>query len=201
VGGLNNRTNERDVAAAFSKCGRIREIAMKTGFCFVEFEDTYDAAAAVRRMNGSEICGSRVRVQHSRARGAGPTPGEGKCYNCGKDGHWARECPDGDMSDKCYLCGDSGHMQRDCKSKGARRRRSRSPRSGSKEKRSRSRSKSRSPVPEVPKNGDVAVDVEGRSEDVELADTPKEDKPNTAAEAVEVSETREEVQPEERVSE
>jgi len=193
VGGLNNRTNERDVVAAFSKCGRIREIAMKKGFCFVEFKDNYEALAAVRRLNGAEINGARVRVQHSRAR-----PGEGKCFHCGKDGHWARECPDGDMSDKCYHCGDSGHLRRDCKSKGGRRRRSRSPGTGSKG--GRSRSKSRSPVQEVAKNGDVAVDVEGLSEDIELVEIPKEDKPETAGEVSGTPENKE-VPPEEKPSE
>jgi len=185
VGGLSDRTTENDVDVAFSKFGRIREIALKTGFCFVEFEEVGDAMTAVRRMNGSEIAGVRVRVQHSRARGAGPTPGEGKCYNCGTDGHWARECPDGDMSDKCYLCGENGHMQRDCTKKGGRRPRkgrSRSPRGDSKGgDRSRSRSKSRSPVREIAKNGDVAIDVEANIEDVELPDNPKEDKPVTPA--------------------
>jgi hypothetical protein len=43
VGGLSYRARERDVERYFKKFGRIRDVSMKNGYCFLEFEDARDA--------------------------------------------------------------------------------------------------------------------------------------------------------------
>lgn len=42
------------------------EIDLKNGYGFVEFEDNRDADDAVYELNGKELCGERVIVEHAR---------------------------------------------------------------------------------------------------------------------------------------
>ncbi|KYB29603.1 serine-arginine protein 55 isoform X2 [Tribolium castaneum] len=66
VGGLTYRVRERDIEKFFRKYGRIKEVAMKNGFAFVEFDDYRDADDAVYELNGKELLGERVSVERAR---------------------------------------------------------------------------------------------------------------------------------------
>uniref|UniRef100_A0A1B6M4Z8 RRM domain-containing protein n=1 Tax=Graphocephala atropunctata TaxID=36148 RepID=A0A1B6M4Z8_9HEMI len=66
VGGLTYRVRERDLERFFRKYGRIKEVAMKNGFAFVEFDDHRDADDAVYELNGKELLGERVSVEKAR---------------------------------------------------------------------------------------------------------------------------------------
>jgi len=63
VGRLPYRAKERDLEDFFYKYGRLRDVIIKNGFAFVEFEDPRDAEEAAHYMNGKELCGERVIVE------------------------------------------------------------------------------------------------------------------------------------------
>ncbi|KAL1210865.1 Serine/arginine-rich splicing factor RS2Z32 [Cardamine amara subsp. amara] len=162
VGHLSSRTRTRDVERLFSKYGRVRDVDMKRDFAFVDFSDPRDADDARYRLDGRDFDGSRIVVEFAKGipRGSGsreisssrgPPPGSGRCFNCGLDGHWAKDCTAGDWKNKCYRCGDRGHIERNCKNSPKKLKRdqsySRSPvrsRSPPRRRRNRSRSRSRS---------------------------------------------------------
>ncbi|KAJ8924373.1 hypothetical protein NQ315_007169 [Exocentrus adspersus] len=66
VGGLTNKIRERDLEKFFRKYGRIKEVSMKNGYAFVEFDDHRDADDAVYELNGKELLGDRVTVERAR---------------------------------------------------------------------------------------------------------------------------------------
>jgi len=76
VGNLPLDVKERELDDVFYKCGRIVDIDMKMpprppGFAFIEFESSYDADEAVKRRDGYDFDGYRLRVEIARGRGGG----------------------------------------------------------------------------------------------------------------------------------
>jgi len=46
--------------------GRVREVVLKTGYAFVEFDDRRDADDAVYELNGKDLLGERIVIEHAR---------------------------------------------------------------------------------------------------------------------------------------
>jgi len=66
VGNLPSGCRERDLEKFFKNYGRIFDILIKQGFGFVEFDDHRDADDAVYELNGKDLMGERVSVEHAR---------------------------------------------------------------------------------------------------------------------------------------
>lgn len=54
---------ERDIDYEFKRFGPIKNVQMKRGYAFVEYEDHRDAEDAIREMDGAKIEGQRIVVQ------------------------------------------------------------------------------------------------------------------------------------------
>jgi len=66
LGNLSYDTGERDIEKFLKGYGRIRNISVKEGFGFAEFDDRRDADDAVKDLDGKDLDGRRVRVEHTR---------------------------------------------------------------------------------------------------------------------------------------
>ncbi|KAK5645396.1 hypothetical protein RI129_006696 [Pyrocoelia pectoralis] len=66
VGGLPYRTTERDLERFFRGYGHMRDVLIKNGYGFVEFDDYRDADDAVYELNGKKLLGERVTVERAR---------------------------------------------------------------------------------------------------------------------------------------
>jgi len=66
IGNLAKDVREKDVERKFEKYGRIRDVLVKYGYGFVEFDDARDADDAVHGMDGRDLLGERVQVEIAR---------------------------------------------------------------------------------------------------------------------------------------
>lgn len=66
VGRLPNNARERDVERFFKGYGSIREVILKNGYGFVEFDDLRDAEDAVDDLNGKDLMGERLIIEHAK---------------------------------------------------------------------------------------------------------------------------------------
>lgn len=68
IGGLSEDANRYDLEDAFTKFGPVKNVWVARrppGFAFVEMEDARDAEDAARGLDGTRVCGSRVKVEMS----------------------------------------------------------------------------------------------------------------------------------------
>jgi len=63
IRGFSRRTTRDDLKDAFRKYGKIREVQLKNGYAFIEYDDYYDAEEAADRMHGKSLDGYRLTVE------------------------------------------------------------------------------------------------------------------------------------------
>ncbi|KAG0283851.1 serine arginine-rich splicing factor [Linnemannia gamsii] len=66
LGHLSRDASDRDIEQLFKNCGHIREVTLKNGFGFVDFDDSKDADNAVHDFHGKDFLGERLVVEIAR---------------------------------------------------------------------------------------------------------------------------------------
>jgi len=95
VGNISDNCKADDLRQLFAKYGKVDECDIVKNFGFVHMSDEDESKVAIEALNGSEFQGVKITVEasHSKVRPKPGMGGKGKCYRCGKSGHWSKECP------------------------------------------------------------------------------------------------------------
>jgi arginine/serine-rich splicing factor 7 len=135
VGDLPRDAEERDLERSFGHYGSLKSVWIARnppGFAFIEFEDARDAEDAVRGLDGNNICGVRVRVEHATGK-TRPKPWSGGGGGGGRGGGGRGPPRSGfggrggggdsrrgnfDPNDRCFVCNERGHYSYDCPKSG-----------------------------------------------------------------------------------
>merc|ERR1712226_689470 len=118
VYGVNANCPKEKLEKEFSGLGEVTDCFITgKGYAFVTMANHEDAERAIEKLHGAEVDGQEIKVEEARARGrggggrgrGGGDRGGGRggfgggnraCYNCNKEGHIARECPEPDKRDR-----------------------------------------------------------------------------------------------------
>merc|ERR1719291_1358853 len=149
IGGLPDDANKFDLEDAFSRIGRVRDVwvARKPpGFAFIEMEDRRDATDACKELDGTRLCGNRVKVEMSNGgkggRGGGGG-GRGRSRSPYRGGRGRSRSPRRSRRSPSYRSVSRGRDRSKSRSAPPKKRsRSPAPRDAGSKSRSRSRSRS-----------------------------------------------------------
>ena len=99
IGNIANVISAKELEEIFSKYGKCT-INYKGAFAFAEYEVEKEAKLAKEQLHNKQINGRLLNIEWSKKsnnyegkHGNDPSS-RGKCYFCGRSGHYARDCPE-----------------------------------------------------------------------------------------------------------
>ncbi|XP_077401557.1 RNA-binding protein 14b isoform X3 [Vanacampus margaritifer] len=103
VGNLSGMCTTEDLQQLFQTFGKVLECdkvkarhSSSVGYAFVHMENKEDALQAIEALHGTSFKGRPLSVELSKVQPSKQTPtGKIPCVSCGKQGHYAGECPVG----------------------------------------------------------------------------------------------------------
>ncbi|XP_071379599.1 RNA-binding protein 14b [Centroberyx affinis] len=110
VGNLSGMCTTEDLQELFQTFGKVLECdkvkarhSSSAGYAFVHMENKEDALQAIEALHGTSFKGRPLSVELSKVQPSKQTPtGKIPCVSCGKQGHYAGECPVGKPSLEQY---------------------------------------------------------------------------------------------------
>lgn len=96
VGNLSSMCTTEDLQERFQTFGKVLECDKVKGYAFVHMENKEDALQAIEALHGTSFKGRPLSVELSKVQPSKQAPtGKIPCVSCGKQGHYAGECPAG----------------------------------------------------------------------------------------------------------
>ncbi|XP_058639255.1 RNA-binding protein 14b isoform X1 [Onychostoma macrolepis] len=96
VGNLSSMCTTEDLRELFQTFGKVLECDKVKGYAFVHMENKEDALQAIEALHGTSFKGRPLSVELSKVQPSKQAPtGKIPCVSCGKQGHYAGECPAG----------------------------------------------------------------------------------------------------------
>ncbi|XP_016393562.1 RNA-binding protein 14b isoform X2 [Sinocyclocheilus rhinocerous] len=96
VGNLSSMCTTEDLRELFQTFGKVLECDKVKGYAFVHMENKEDALQAIEALHGTSFKGRPLSVELSKVQPSKQAPtGKIPCVCCGKQGHYAGECPAG----------------------------------------------------------------------------------------------------------
>uniref|UniRef100_A0A8C7Q5J9 RNA-binding protein 14 n=1 Tax=Oncorhynchus mykiss TaxID=8022 RepID=A0A8C7Q5J9_ONCMY len=110
VGNLSGMCTTEDLQELFQTFGKVLEcdkvkarLSSSAGYAFVHMENKEEALQAIEALHGTSFKGRPLSVELSKVQPSKQTPtGKIPCVSCGKQGHYAGECPVGKSSLEQY---------------------------------------------------------------------------------------------------